>query len=80
LRIVRNWWLISSFGLHGNVREVVAFLRSGHRRHIIVDLDVRRHGRRLTNRLRSRIPWEVSDLESRQPFLPTLTIVSLYSA
>jgi hypothetical protein len=78
--IVSNWWLVSSLCLHGHVGEIEPVLRSGHRRHVIVDLYVGRHRRRLTNRLRSRIPWKVSNLESRQPFLPALDSVSICSA
>lgn len=39
-------------------------LRRGHRRQVVVDLDIRRHSRRLAHWLRLRIPGELSDLES----------------
>ena len=63
-RVVSNRWLISSFLLHGHVGEVESLLGSGHGRHIIVNFYVGRYRRRLTNRLRSRVPREVSNLES----------------
>lgn len=63
-RIVSNWWLVSSFCLHRHVGEIENLLRSRRGRHVIVNLYVGRHRRWLTNRLRSRVPWEVSNLES----------------
>lgn len=64
--------LIWCLGFDLSIGKVHMVLRRGHLRQIMVHLDVRRHSRRLAHRLRLRIPWELSDLESGELLLPAL--------
>lgn len=58
------------------IGKIHMFLRRGHLRQVVVDLDVGRHRRWLSHWLRLRIPRELRDLESGQLLLPALTMLA----
>ena len=77
---LRRVLLVGDLRLDLSIRKVHMVLRRGHLRQIVVDLNIRRHGRRLAHRLRLRIPRKLGNLQRGELFLPALKIVSIHSS
>ena len=64
--------LIRILRLDLSIRVVHMVLRRGDLRQVMVDLHIGRYRGRLAHWLGLRVPWKLSDLESRELLLPSL--------